>query len=582
MYSKGSKLVKSLLALTVVLVLSDVPAFSQKKKKDKKGKKIEKVDVRVAEANLIAAKREVILGNFDDAEELLFKVLDEDKKNGAAYYELARLTTKKGDWEDALKYINEAQSIDPDNKWYMIEYADLLAQTGRYEEGAKVYERLIKADPNNPDFYLDHAQLLTLTGEYKAAIATLDQLEKKIGVDQMISGEKQRLYMQINDVEGAAGEVEKLIEAFPSETSYYHLLGDIYLKNGMEDKALNIYKDLLKQNPNDPFARLAMAEHYRQSGDKEKGFEELKKAFASKDMPAEPKINIMVSNLGMQLEDEAKLQETKELAEILAQTHDDNAKVQAIYGDILMRSNDLEGAIPAFKKAVELDGSMMDVWNQLFFAESQLNYFQEMIYDSEKAIELFPNQSLMYYFNGIAHNRLRNYDKAVKSLKKATLIGSDNSGLMSDLYSQLGDAYNAQKEHKKSDEAFDKSIEFDPNNSMVLNNYSYYLSLRDEELEKAAEMSKRSNEIEPKNSSFQDTYGWILYRLQRFDEAKEWLEKAMSNGGAERPVILDHYGDILYRLKQVDEAVEYWQKAKSKGLSSEVIDRKIADRKVYE
>jgi hypothetical protein len=53
-------------------------------------------------------------------------------------------------------------------------------------------------------------------------------------------------------------------------------------------------------------------------------------------------------------------------------------------------------------------------------------------------------------------------------------------------------------------------------------------------------------------------------------------------GDQDSPAILEHYGDILFKLGEVDKAVSYWQKAKALGSDSELIGKKIADRKIYE
>ena len=53
------------------------------------------------------------------------------------------------------------------------------------------------------------------------------------------------------------------------------------------------------------------------------------------------------------------------------------------------------------------------------------------------------------------------------------------------MYSILGNSYNEIKEYENSDKSYEKSLEYLPENVMVLNNYAYYLSLRGENLEKA-------------------------------------------------------------------------------------------------
>ena len=90
------------------------------------------------------------------------------------------------------------------------------------------------------------------------------------------------------------------------------------------------------------------------------------------------------------------------------------------------------------------------------------------------------------------------------------------------------------------------------------------------------------NIIVPNNSSYQDTYGWVLYKLGRFDDAKIWINKAIESGGKANDVIMEHYGDVLYKLGDKENALQFWIKAKEAGKGSEFLDKKVADKKLYE
>ena len=45
---------------------------------------------------------------------------------------------------------------------------------------------------------------------------------------------------------------------------------------------------------------------------------------------------------------------------------------------------------------------------------------------------------------------------------------------------------------------------------------------------------------------------------------------------------MEHYGDVLYQLDKKEEALNYWKQAKLAGTASEWLDKKIADKKLYE
>ncbi len=132
------------------------------------------------------------------------------------------------------------------------------------------------------------------------------------------------------------------------------------------------------------------------------------------------------------------------------------------------------------------------------------------------------------------------------------------------------------------EEAYEKALEINPDNSYTLNNYSYYLSLRGENLEKAERMSKRSIQLDPGNPSSEDTYAWILFKLKKYRDAQTWIEKAISHNKNGSAVQIEHYGDILYHVGQKEKALQQWQKAISFGKASGKLELKINAKKYIE
>ena len=109
----------------------------------------------------------------------------------------------------------------------------------------------------------------------------------------------------------------------------------------------------------------------------------------------------------------------------------------------------------------------------------------------------------------------------------------------------------------------------------MLNNYAYFLSLEERDLERALEMTTRANTLERNNPTYLDTKAWVLYKLGRYAEAKKVMQQALSlNRGksAEYPL---HYGDILHALGEEFMARTYWRKALEMGADAKEIEKRF-------
>jgi tetratricopeptide (TPR) repeat protein len=528
------------------------------------------------------ANREKILGNYAKSEVQLIQALKIDPTNGAALYELATIYAFKNNRKQALIYSKKAAEADTKNTWYQMLYIDCLRENKFIDEAIKVSQKLVRNNPSRVDFYYDLADLFMYKGKATEAVKVYDKIEQLSGVSDEATLQKFKIYKSINNFDKALFEIQKLIKAFPKEAKYYGILGELYIDNGQSEKALAAYNDLLRIDPTNAYVHLSLADYYRKIKQNDKAFDEIKIAFNSKDLDIDTKVKILLSYYSISEAFTELRGDANELCEIIVAVHPDEAKSFSIYGDFLYRDRKLEEARTQYRKAIELDKEKYALWKQLLLLDSELNDFTSMEKESKETIELFPNQALPYFFNGVSNIQLKNYKTAVDILSEGVEFVLNDVQLLSQFHANIGDAHNQLKNYASSDSAYNKALELDPENTYVLNNFAYYLSLRNSDLEKAEAMSKKSNELEPNNSSYQDTYGWILYQMKKYDDAKVWIGKALQTGGLANGTLLEHYGDILFKLGETTEAIKYWNDAKKAGSTTDFIDKKIADKKLYE
>ena len=527
------------------------------------------------------ASKEKVIGNYDKALELYKQALEADPKDAASMYEIANVYTEQRKIAEAVPYAEQAVAADPSNKWYKILLIGLYQTQGKYAEAGKIIDTLIESDPENLEYYEDKALNHIYNNDYKDAIKAYDILEQKLGVNEDISIQKEKIYIMIGKPEKAIEEMQKLSDAYPDDTRYLEMLAELYMTSGQYDQALAIYDRILEIDPADPYINISLSDYYRKKGDKEKSFEYLKAGFANPNLDIDTKVSILLAYYSVNEFYNDYKEQGYELATILVKAHPSDPKAFSIYADFLVQDKRYEEARDAFLKVISIDSTRYLVWEQLLFVESELNDNQAMANLSKRALALFPDQPMLYLFAGASNFILKDYMTAEKYFRMGVNFVVGNDQMRAQFYTYLGDTYFRLNDHEKSDEAYEKVLKIEPDNELVLNNYAYYLSLRGENLEKAEQMSKRAVELVPGNSSYLDTYGWVLFKMGNFKEAGSWIKKAME-AGEESAVVLEHYGDVLWKLDDKREAVKYWEKADKAGEGSEFLEMKVRDKTYYE
>ena len=515
------------------------------------------------------------------ATELFAQVLKADAGNDAAMYELSSLKKIDNDQASAQQLLEKAVSLKPDNEWYWASLADSYEKTNNIPKLQRVFDQLLRLNPDKPEYYFNKANALFIEQKYDAALAIFAKLQELTGLNDELVANRQKVYLKQGKIDQAAMELEQLLTDNPGQVRYYLMLGEIYNSNNLADKALKILQRAEKVKPDEGMVHLALADTYRTKKDYDASFKQLELAFAAPALDIDQKIRIILGYIPKFPNPDAKASALA-LSRIAVNIHPNDAKAQAVYGDMLAQSNKFKEAKEAYKKSVQINPDIYLVHEQLVRLDLGENALDDAIKDGENALSLFPNQAWMNYLVAIAYQQKKNPNKALGYLKNAVALDIDDKDLSAQSYSALGDCYHELKDNVKSDAAYDKSLTYNPDNTYTLNNYAYYLSVRGERLEKAAQLSKHSIDLQPNTASFEDTYAWILFKLKKYTDAKLWIEKALQHGKAHSATQTEHYGDIMFNLGNTDAALQNWKKAKEFGATSPVLQRKIDEKKYVE
>ena len=194
-----------------------------------------------------------------------------------------------------MHFSKSAAALNPENDWYLLQLAEIYSKTNQTKEAVDIYEKLSKRHPERPDYLFQWADALLYSGKPMEAIKVYDKLENSIGKSKELTVQKERIYLRLGKTDLAAAEIEKYIKENPTDEDGYTLLIDLYLANNMGEKALEVVERLKAFDPKNPRISLSMAEYYRLKGEKEKSFNELKKAFASPQLNSDIMLQILTS-----------------------------------------------------------------------------------------------------------------------------------------------------------------------------------------------------------------------------------------------------------------------------------------------
>lgn len=530
------------------------------------------------EAVIVEAEKQLILENYAKAMEGFTKALEMNTESGAVNYKVSEVLTKSKEGQKAIPFGIRAIELEPENKYYRQALARLYQSVGFFVDATKTYEKILLKYPSDEATLYELAELYQNLGRTDEMFQTFDKIEEELGVKLEIVRERQRILMKNRDLDGVIAEYKKLIDAYPNENAYRIELIDFLIQNKRTEQASAEIELYEKEKTTSSRIILLKSELAWMAGEREDAFELLEEAFEASALDFQTKFQILSNYLSMTSKPEDRERITK-ISQNLADENPKEYKAQAFVGDLLYQNGDKEASVDYYLRAIRISPANFSLWQNIINVESELNNYDSVLVHSEEALEYFPNQALLYYFAGTGHLIKNDYKKSIRSLEQGKKYTIDPD-LLTVFYGQLGDAYNGLQDHEKSDQSYDKALENQPTNDHVLNNYSYFLSLRKMDLDKALKMSTKLVESHPDNPTYLDTHGWVLYTDGQFKESRKFLEKAVSLD--DDGTVIEHYGDVLFQLGDVEAAILQWEKARSSGEASENIDKKIADRKLYE
>lgn len=509
-------------------------------------------------------------GDFDRAANFYVNCLKINPRSASIAFELSRISNAKRDFEGANKFIDLALACDSFKNVHYLRYAvDLKLSLNKFLDSVSLYNRLIELEPNEYENYLNLAQIYSAAGSYSDALKVLDSLlQQNSDLEEYVIIEKSKIYLKQKKNKKAFSLIDNLNKENPNNSKFTSYYSSYYLAVGDTAKAIQyLIKSI--QLPEGELFYFDLSDLYLSQNQIDNAYTYSNLGFATLSISSEVKYNTMIDYLQHDLfscyvSDTLDFYESS-LKTCILQYPENEAfySLLAIYYTSI--SKDLQ-AIEVYEQINEIGGLSFDLWRDFLLLLASNDSDQKLLIYSKESVNQFPDEPFFLLFYGQSLQMNQSYAESLKPLLHAHSIlknetSSNLKSLKISVLNTLAGSYYYVDSISNAFSYFEEVLALDNYNLLALNNYSYYLSLLGQDLEKAERMSRQTIDLDPNNSTYLDTYAWVLYKLKRYNEALFIIERAVDNLPEDDSEVLDHYGDILFSSGDKDKALIMWRKA---------------------
>ena len=525
-----------------------------------------------------AGVRHKLNGEINQAISKFTACLNEDQNDDAVHYALSQIYLTKNELQLALIHIKWALKIDPSNTHYKLELVNIYSATGGYKKAALLLEELIKNDLQNSELYQQAADNWVKANKIKKAIVVLNKLEYNIGYDPQILLQKATLSLLIKDNKTALSLLILANKTFPGEPAILAALVDYYLDFGSYSEVVLVLKELLYVDSFNGFGFMLLGEIQVDNGEITEGLANLKKAVKADGLNIDQRMEILIR---LQKEKNINVIEITELVDFIAITYPKEAKAHAIKGDHYFKLNQPLIAIESYKEAVYCDPNLYQIWTQIISLEYENEQWDSLFVDSEKSLAFFPTQPMVYFFCGVAANKLFLFDKAIERLSEGLDFLVNDVSLDAEINSQLGISYFGLKQNELGYQKFEKSLQLAPRNNLIVQTFAIQLARNQIDFSKANKLIDNLLLLDINDAKSLSAKGQVLFYEKRYSEALAFLSRALKQ--IENDAVLNDYlGNTNYFLGEISKASDFWSKAKLLGSKNKYLELKINTKSYYE
>ena len=377
--------------------------------------------------------------NYDKAIELLVECSSMEPNNASVYFELGKNYFETDRYNLAEKALETANGLKPNNQWILEEQYFLFRAQGKNDKIQKTLEDLVRHHPKYNNFLIKH---YIKTKQFNKAIETLDELDKTIGANASYDKLRHQAYIHGKKYQEYANYLnQKVSNNTASENNFSNLIfAQVQLKkNDLAFKTTNLYAD---RYPNSDKPYLSIYKFELAKGNTAKAVEALHRVTKSTSLLPNEKFKVANDFFKyaqnnpqhmVELDKVVKVFTHQTLINRLTQYYQDNKNDKAA----VFAQAAQENSSNSFQDLKMLADILLKGGNN-----------NEALRTTEKALELYPAQPVLYLQQAKALLAINQSKKALNSLELGIDYIVDNSSLEREFYVTIARVYQALNDTK--------------------------------------------------------------------------------------------------------------------------------------
>jgi len=374
------------------------------------------------------------------------------ENRAAVYFEMGKNLAALKKYNEAEEYYNKVIASIGDRLDVYEHLYDLYYQQRIYDKAIPLVEKLIQYDE---DYKEDRANLLTLSKQYDKALEQLDELDAIWGESDIRNALRMQIYRATGNSEGAIENLEQKIEDNPKNEKEHLGLIFLYSEQGNKEKAFEAAQNLLKSNPKSQLVHLALYKFYLDSGKTSEALKSMKIVFGSDEIDLESKYRVLADFIMFVNQNPEYEDELEDMASLFST--ENGGKVYEKLGDYFSAKAKKDRALYFYEKGTEQTTENYNLLKNTLLLQLDFHKYNEAAQLSQRGLEIFPAQALLYLLNGVANNQLGKTAEAIESLETGLDFILDDPKMEFDFYNQLSFSYTQKGDSKNAKINADKA-----------------------------------------------------------------------------------------------------------------------------